>query len=731
LTAVITNLADVDGFNAGNVNYQWTATQNGTTTDLTGENSTTLTLTSDHLNKQIGYNVSYTDEDNHTNSYSSSPTATVWKPVEINAATSTHLDTSEENNLSIDLTAYFTNTNDNDSTSYKITSIPLTTEGVLRYTRDVNNVVIAITDPDTVLSGDQAGTLEFHPVPNYHTEADDVDDVNFTAEAYSGGQPGPGLTSDELTINITIASVEDFPNIVQASYTTPEYSVFSERITVNDPDIITDDDDVLLEIVPGSYTLNNIFPQLEQVEWLSLTAESGTVGEPTRFILSGTPDYRHVGINRITLRATDNYNNQSEIVVDVTVLNINPTFSFVASGDGVETLPNVISVPENKTYVGNFVSGLVLANDEMNKNGSRDPVTWSLIEGDDDASFNIDSDGVLSFNSPADFESRTQYTVTVKATDIYGSILEKGFTILIGNAPDTLPPVFMSSSFENAVPLSQNAAGTEYMHTVYWGTSENDKYTSYNQDVYQLNASDPLESETSTISYSIDGNHADASRFSLTNTNMVKFNDKASLIHSQKIFVVYIVARDDSNNESTLKLSLNTTNASLYGTACFTGDAKVKTDQGVMRIEDVSVKNTINNKKIRGISETIYTQDKIIAIEKDAFGVNKPSRKTLVAPYHRFVVNNRLVKAQDLVNDETVYFTKYRNQVLYNIILKEHSTMIVNNVRVETLDPNTLIAKVFDGTIKGEQKIKVMKSLNAYHKKLKSDPNKTIGHYRV
>ena len=166
-------------------------------------------------------------------------------------------------------------------------------------------------------------------------------------------------------------------------------------------------------------------------------------------------------------------------------------------------------------------------------------------------------------------------------------------------------------------------------------------------------------------------------------------------------------------------------------TSCFTGEAKVKTDQGLIKIKDVTIKNTINNKKIKGISKTIWPMDKIVVIEKHALGHNYPSTKTKVAPTHRFLINGKLQPIYLFINKETIYSTKYRNEYLYNIILGKEQTMNVNNMDVECLDPNTLIAKVFDGSLDASQKNRLIKSLNKYHRQLKNKKSKTIMDYRV
>ena len=166
-------------------------------------------------------------------------------------------------------------------------------------------------------------------------------------------------------------------------------------------------------------------------------------------------------------------------------------------------------------------------------------------------------------------------------------------------------------------------------------------------------------------------------------------------------------------------------------TACFTGDAILSTDQGLVEIKAVDTTYTINGEAIKGISETIYTQDKIVAIEKNAFGANKPNKKTLVAPFHKFLINGKMRMAAELVNEDSIYLTKYKKQPLYNIILEKQDLMIINNVIVETLNPESLVAKLFDGSMDTEQRNKVIDSIHKYHKNLKKKNKKTIKDYRI
>ena len=60
--------------------------------------------------------------------------------------------------------------------------------------------------------------------------------------------------------------------------------------------------------------------------------------------------------------------------------------------------------------------------------------------------------------------------------------------------------------------------------------------------------------------------------------------------------------------------------APTLATDCFTKDAKLETDQGLIELYKVDSKvHTVDNKRIKGVSKCIFSMDKIVVIEKDAF----------------------------------------------------------------------------------------------------------------
>ena len=76
-----------------------------------------------------------------------------------------------------------------------------------------------------------------------------------------------------------------------------------------------------------------------------------------------------------------------------------------------------------------------------------------------------------------------------------------------------------------------------------------------------------------------------------------------------------------------------------------------------------------------------------------------------------------MIKAKDFVGKyENIYKIKYDNEILYNILLKKHDKMIVNNLICETLHPDNMIAKLYT-LLPGydlEEQCKMIKTYNKY-----------------
>jgi hypothetical protein len=85
----------------------------------------------------------------------------------------------------------------------------------------------------------------------------------------------------------------------------------------------------------------------------------------------------------------------------------------------------------------------------------------------------------------------------------------------------------------------------------------------------------------------------------------------------------------------------------------------------------------------------------MICIEKGAFGNNCPSARTEISPDHKVQYNGQLVKAKDLVDVcEGVHTIPFIREQLYNVLMEQHDTMIINNMVCETLHPDNILVQI-------------------------------------
>ena len=147
---------------------------------------------------------------------------------------------------------------------------------------------------------------------------------------------------------------------------------------------------------------------------------------------------------------------------------------------------------------------------------------------------------------------------------------------------------------------------------------------------------------------------------------------------------------------------------------CFPAGTPILTDQGFVSIEQINInKNTIRNKKIVAITKTTTIEKHIVCIEKDSFGPNIPSQKTFISRNHKVFYNKQMIKTKDLIGVvDGVNNKKYNGEILYNVLLNNHDKMIVNNLIVETLDPNNIVAKIYNGTLNEKDVNKVIENIN-------------------
>jgi len=131
---------------------------------------------------------------------------------------------------------------------------------------------------------------------------------------------------------------------------------------------------------------------------------------------------------------------------------------------------------------------------------------------------------------------------------------------------------------------------------------------------------------------------------------------------------------------------------------CFTAGTPVTTDQGIIPIDKINPKiHTINNKKIVAITKTTSPDNYLVCFGKHTLGDNIPCQKTIVSKDHLVYNKGKMIKAFEFINKyDNVKKIKYNGETLYNVLLENHDTILVNNMICETLHPSNPIAKLYN-----------------------------------
>lgn len=128
---------------------------------------------------------------------------------------------------------------------------------------------------------------------------------------------------------------------------------------------------------------------------------------------------------------------------------------------------------------------------------------------------------------------------------------------------------------------------------------------------------------------------------------------------------------------------------------CFRKGSLIKTDQGNLKIENiVTGYNTINNNIIKRVTQSYNSDGVIVKIDKNSLGQNKPENDLYMQKDHKLLISP--FEFASLLSTNKISFSNSNNEeILYNVLLDSHETMKVNNIEVETLNPDLLVSKYF------------------------------------
>ena len=197
--------------------------------------------------------------------------------------------------------------------------------------------------------------------------------------------------------------------------------------------------------------------------------------------------------------------------------------------------------------------------------------------------------------------------------------------------------------------------------------------------------------------FTVSATHQPGDSFSVGITQVTYTAIDNSGNSSSMSFNVQVISREAlTNNNSNIDFP--------SAQSCFRKGTLVKTDQGTIEIQNIQAGfNTINNKEIKCLTAVYNSDGMVFKIEKDCLGENKPSNTIYMQKDHKLMISP--AEFSDLLISGKIQFEKSRSdELLYNILLDTHETMMIENIEVETLNPELAISKYFMGNRSVEHK---------------------------
>ena len=184
---------------------------------------------------------------------------------------------------------------------------------------------------------------------------------------------------------------------------------------------------------------------------------------------------------------------------------------------------------------------------------------------------------------------------------------------------------------------------------------------------------------------------------SITNNNQLVFlNRTPPSLGIKKIQIQFYVGYSDGNIGIIISENMDFESIPLSN-ICFPSDTPILTDQGNIPIVDIQPGvHTLHQKKIVAITKTIPENKSLICFEKDALYPNVPSQRTLMSVAHCVFYKGKFIPAKYFKGMDGISEVDYRGP-LYNVLMEDHDSMLVNSLICETLHPQNKIAKLFTG----------------------------------
>jgi hypothetical protein len=428
------------------------------------------------------------------------------------------------------------------------------------------------------------------------------------------------------------------------------------------------------------------------------------------------------GFSTITASFAGNSNyNSTSTTATFTVSKATPTITFSAVTKTYGESSFALSASTNP-------SGLPLRYTSFNTSVISITGTTATVVGYGSATITATFDGDSNYSSKSQNATFTvqKATPTILFSDIIKTILDTPFPLSAIITPSELTSsLTYSSSNTSVIRISGTTAtvvglGSATITATFAGNS--------NYNLKSQNATFTVIKATPIISFnnvnktifdtpftiSASSNSNGAFSYFSNNLDVIRISENTATVYGVGVATITAILYETTNYTSYTATATFTVSSNLSVPICFPAGTPVLTDQGTTAIDKIDLtNNTIRGKKIVAITKTVTIEDKIVCIEKDALAPRVPSQKTLISRNHKLLYNKQMTKAKHLVGKvDGVYNKKYNGEILYNVLLETHEKMLVNNLIVETLDPENIVAKLYNGNYTDEEKNNIIVNIN-------------------
>ena len=237
--------------------------------------------------------------------------------------------------------------------------------------------------------------------------------------------------------------------------------------------------------------------------------------------------------------------------------------------------------------------------------------------------------------------------------------------------------------------------------------NENDNSLVKSYDLGALGSSIIFDTNGKTLGDFASGNYSTGD---ITDINL--FNVQLDAVHGGMLFGFnpYWMR----NSSGSFLINFLGTGTEITANICFIAGTLVNTDQGNIPIEQLNPNiNTINRKPIQYITKTFSADPKLVMVKRHAFNTNIPNKDTVMSGFHKIQIDGHLIEAYKLSYiNKNVRIIDNTNEPLYNILMKNHEIISVQNMSVESLHPENIIAKLYKSDLPQDKKNKLIEEIS-------------------